>query len=367
MNFAKLDWSTEKTKLEFERDLFPRAAAIRQRTGANSENEQLPLASMKFEGRVIAQSFATESTDSSAIELSLKFVNDASDSDFLRKSLLRISMLKLEELDQPLHSHVRIRVGAPLHPGEMAGLGFEIQDGFFLSDVRVLHAGLRAELKLRLLEYVKSAPKVGRGYLIDAEALDPRALRALNNEYSDLAWGATNWARHSTINEDEVAVIDCLPTGGIGLEVGAGSGRVTAALASKFRRLVATDIVPETLIHLTDIGPNVEALCDDIVNTAVETAAFDVAMFFENGLGGISSYADRKKAVENITSTLKPGGLLILAVRELIDISVDQLMIAAQTDRVMGIYHTFGAEEMESYQCGDLRLERVLHGSKRPA
>src|SRR5262249_1688214 len=153
-------------------------------------------------------------------------------------------------------------------------------------------------LKQEIREYIKIAPKLGRGYLIDVSKADPVALSQLLDEYSSVAWGEVNWARHSEIAEDEAAVINEFVRGAKALEIGVGSGRVTRALAGKVETLVASDVIPGFEKHFANFTGNIQLVTDDIVNTRIEDQ-FDVVMFWENGLGAILAENDRRQALAN--------------------------------------------------------------------
>lgn len=371
MGFSEIDWSVEKTHLKFDEHHDARIPLIRRRWASAPEAiravESSTLTSMHYSGETLARSFATPSPNGQLINLTLEYSPGVENVDFLRKSLIRVSLLRLEENISTHPTLIRLTNAFPSEADELNELGFTHEADSFFAKIDAREAMLRVSLKERLREYIKSAPKVGRGFLLDAEQLDHASVAALNKEYGDVAWGTTNWARHSTLSTDERKMIAKLPAGGAALEIGAGSGRVTEALVEKFNSITATDIVAETLAHVKRLGPNVESQMDDILDTKLKHDSYNVVMFWENGLGSLNGLASRRKALENMASLTRPGGLVVVAVRQLLPISVDHLMVAAQTDLVMGIYHTFSDEEMQSYAVNNLELLNVILGDDRPA
>jgi SAM-dependent methyltransferase len=294
--------------------------------------------------------------------------------DFADDAFLATSMAKLTIL-QANHSvrgrAIPLVVSETLTPVWMKAFlaaGFKSTEYGLRFEPNPETAATLFEMKSYLMSYLRAAPVVGRGSLIDATRLGEEAVSALNQDYQEVAWGATHWARHATISADELRVIDKHCTGEHGLEIGAGFGRVSEVLTARFRELTVTDILPTALEGLRSLlGSRVHVVEDDLLSSALPRASYDVVMFWENGLGAMLTPDSRKLAVKKMCERLKHGGKLIVGVRNLLPIPVDQVMVAAQTNHVMGIYHTFTKAEVLELADPSLELIDFTEGDERPA
>jgi SAM-dependent methyltransferase len=384
-----VDWSTEKTKLSFLETSVDRRRRILKRAIDKSSNQigSEPRSSASDNGFAQIQMLYNnepigciilENLAAAKWRLNLEVERDHSNSSFVLNSLIRVALLAAHRKTPSSQVTVEFdprEISDNLNLSIVENLeafGFKSEFGKLVHQVNSSSSSELQELKRFLHDYVKAAPFEGRGFLIDATKLPAAAMAALNNEYHEVAWGVTNWARHGSICRDELEIIERYTSGGRGLEVGAGSGRVTAHLFSRFDKLTATDIIPSALEQIaslvtSDVQCEVEIQVDDILESRLESAAYDVVMFWENGLGAFLNPAERLKAVSSMVRVLKPGGRMILGVRNLISRPVDQLMVAAQTDLVMGIYHTFTLEEVEGMMPGSMILRASHVGDPRPA
>ncbi len=370
----KMDWLNERSHLKFievQNRVAPELANSWKSTGFNSSEFSAlnPCLRLEYKGQPLAESYIQPSLPGTA-NLGFRFAPNCAESEFIQISLFRVSLLYIErELDR--------NVRRVFYNAESGNLPLKAKDlGFTdIHSPKLLQRDIsgfepKSELKKFLLSYSQAAPQIGRGFLIDAERLDQRAVAALNNEYSEVAWGVTNWARHSSLSCDEQTVIARYARGSAGLEVGAGSGRVTQHLKSNFDLLTATDTNAEALEHFShffDNRKNIRLAVDDITNSSLDEESFDVVMFWENGLGALTTDHLRRKAVASMVARLKKGGRLILGLRNILPVPIDHLMIAAQTSLVMGIYHTFSVEEALSFQSFELKLIDQIEGDPRPA
>ena len=353
---SSVNWAVEKMNLRF--DEFP------------TENTQGLFLSY---GKSVIGSAQLKRNDDSEWTLSLSVDEAYLKDEFIKNSLVRVSLLMAQLRNSNGEKQISFD---PAHRGtfvaNLVAMGFRPRGTHLIYDFQTISNETLSILKRYLREYIKAAPKVGRGFLVDVTNLSSEALALLNEEYHEVAWGITNWARQSSIGADELEIISDYAKGTSGVEIGAGSGRVTSHLYDRFSQLTATDIVASALGHIEknkspDSGSKTSLLVDDILNTKLAPNNFDVVMFWENGLGAFLSKEERRKAVENMSQILKPGGRLILGVRNLLPIPVDQLMVAAQTDLVMGIYHTFTREEVEGLMPNYMKLVVAREGLERPA
>lgn len=240
----------------------------------------------------------------------------------------------------------------------------------FIKTIDQVKANKLKAVKDNLLAEAKTAPKVGRGFVIDTAKMDQQALVLLNQEYNQIAWGHTQWARHEEIAADEMSILEKYVDQKEVLEIGAGAGRITRYLAQRARFTTATDYLPEIVQSLNGIlgdMPNLISRIDDITESQLSDASFDLVLFLENGLGSILCEKKRAKAIEEMIRVLRPGGLLILGLRSLVDHAGDHLMIATQNPHIMGVYHTFLYEEMDQLLAERVKKLEFIVGGERPA
>lgn len=227
-------------------------------------------------------------------------------------------------------------------------------------------------LKQQLRRVMCPAAQVGRGYLVDACRFDAIAVADLMDEYNTVAWGRTHWARNASLEADEARVMRQFvhDAGEHALEVGAGAGRVTSHLLRHFGHVTATDrceAIVSNLRLLLQESPNLNLVVDDITCSALPDASFDSVSFWENGLGSLLSFQQRQQAMLEMTRLLKPGGVLVLALRQLPQSPVDHLMPASQNADYMGIYHTFTPDEVLALSPPQLHHVAMVQGNERPA
>jgi SAM-dependent methyltransferase len=102
--------------------------------------------------------------------------------------------------------------------------------------------------------------------------------------------------------------------GGRVLELGAGSGQVTAALAPAARELVAVDVSPELLrlarLRLAD-WPNVHLLLADMRELDF-SEPFDLIVAANDPLSHLVETDDRDRALRVVARHLAPGGRFVL-------------------------------------------------------
>jgi hypothetical protein len=224
----------------------------------------------------------------------------------------------------------------------------------------------KEKLKAELRKFANEKAPVGRGYVVDLNKWTDQEYQLLLEEYLSVAWGELKWAKNTLVADDEVMIINKYIKGDV-LEIGAGSGRVTKYLIHKAQNLTATDIISNFATHFSNdlIKPN--CIVDNILRTQLPEKSFDIVSFWENGLGMLKTFQERKNAVHNMCRLVRDNGFLIIAVRQLIDQSADQLMIAAQTDLVMGVAHTFGKEEITACLPNSFEISELIKGDSRPA
>ena len=359
-----IDWSVEKTKIRFEVFAFEVHILYGDRDVGSIRLAEIELSKRR------------------GFQVTISADLDAANDIFMRLSMIQIAMLFAKSKAAREESFVCFDLSTAEDERQIPNLckqdllrfGFFGDGPVFIYDFDSQVAQELTKLKTHLLNSVKSLPRVGRGYLLNAEEYAPKILQALSAEYQNVAWGITDWARQTSVENDELGIITQYAFGNRGLEVGAGSGRVTRHLLSRFKELTISDIIPTALARasqLPDASDLTQAsllpIIDDITVTRLSSDCFDVVMFWENGLGALLQPALRKKAVNNMIRLLKPGGRLILAVRTLTESPIDQLMIAAQTDLVMGIYHTFTAQEVSDLMPAGVRTVAIENGQPRVA
>jgi len=93
------------------------------------------------------------------------------------------------------------------------------------------------------------------------------------------------------------------------LEVGPGSGVYLPALSAAFESVTASDVEPAHLERLGPLFPEVDLIRDDITNSALDRASYDLVLCSEV----IEHIPDSRSALSSIWGLLKPGGTLILS------------------------------------------------------
>ncbi|MEQ9481859.1 class I SAM-dependent methyltransferase [Coleofasciculus sp. F4-SAH-05] len=96
------------------------------------------------------------------------------------------------------------------------------------------------------------------------------------------------------------------------LEVGPGSGIYLPILAERFEEVIASDVEEVYLKHaslLQNIHPNLNLVTDDITNSKLPEASFDLILCTEV----IEHIADSVSAIAGMHRLLKPGGILVLS------------------------------------------------------
>ena len=115
--------------------------------------------------------------------------------------------------------------------------------------------------------------------------------------------------RRDNIN-DEIAA--CGPRVGRALEVGPGAGGYLPVLAAIADEVVAADIEHAYLVQAqkhAESLPNLSCACDDITQTKLPAASFDLILCTEV----IEHIADSEAALRGLHRLLRPGGRLILS------------------------------------------------------
>lgn len=96
------------------------------------------------------------------------------------------------------------------------------------------------------------------------------------------------------------------------LEIGPGSGVYLPLLAQKCETVHAADIAEEFLYRareLSNIYPNISAVRDDITNSNIPDASYDIIVCTEV----IEHIPDSQAALRHMRRILRPGGVLILS------------------------------------------------------
>ena len=98
----------------------------------------------------------------------------------------------------------------------------------------------------------------------------------------------------------------------LALEVGPGSGIYLPILAERFEKVIASDVEEAYIKYascLQDKYPNLSLVIDDITNSRLSEASFDLIVCTEV----LEHIADSVSAIREMYRLLKPGGLLILS------------------------------------------------------
>lgn len=192
---------------------------------------------------------------------------------------------------------------------------------------------------------------------------------SVQSEYNDIAWGFTNWARNSVVQEDELLFIQKNISGGYNLEIGVGSGRLTEHILLYSKFLLGTDreigIINSLREKLKDT--KLELMVDDFIETKLEKGRFDNVLFLENGLGSMLDVNLRKKVFINAHKVLKNNGYFLLGVRSLGSKSLNQVMPTTQDATIYGVYRTFSKAEIEKLIKNYFDIIEVINGNNRPA
>ena len=134
------------------------------------------------------------------------------------------------------------------------------------------------------------------------------------------------------------------------LEVGCGSGRVTAALASADARVLGIDLSPELLAiarQRLSGRPNVWLLLADIRNLAL-LQSFDAIVAPDDPFSHLVTDEDRDQALATIRSLLTPGGRLTL---DALWFKPDEERRGAQPDGRKDQHQVQGLTVKEQWRC----------------
>lgn len=115
----------------------------------------------------------------------------------------------------------------------------------------------------------------------------------------------------SGLRPHERAVVDEFfdRDGGRVLDLGCGSGRVTAPLAEHGFDVVGVD-VSEALVEVArELHPDVEFRVDDATALSALDESFDYVVFADRGLDDVRPAAARMRAILEAWRVLKPGGV----------------------------------------------------------
>lgn len=97
--------------------------------------------------------------------------------------------------------------------------------------------------------------------------------------------------------------------GGRVLDLGCGSGRVTAPLAERGFDVVGID-VSETMVEVArELHPGVEFRVDDATDLSFPDASFDYVLFAGRGIDDVRPAASRMRAILEAWRVLRPGGV----------------------------------------------------------
>lgn len=271
---------------------------------------------------------------------------------------------------------------AEVEPDILRRFGFQkVQKGNsmdFRLALNPTHLEKLKKLKTWLNEARSTSKVVGRGFLVNGSELDPVATQLLMDEYNDLAWGSTSWAKNAALHEDEKKIIKEYSDSRFSVvEVGAGSGRVTTCLAASNGHVTATDYVGQIVATLEKTLKsqninNVTCVLDDILKSSLEHGKYDRVFLLENGLGAFPSEAARNRVLSSMARLIHPKGLLVLGLRTFDeqgwDSDSDHVMPASQDETTFfGIYHVFAKKAFGRCLPTNLKLTQIKDGDSRQA
>ena len=323
-----------------------------------------PILRILYDGIAISEAVAVPQSHGIA-QIDFAFSSTLVPKDFILKSLLKNSVQELSST----YNQLSVRTNDPDVIEVLHALDFTEDSGTFVHKTNLDNAKLLADTKSQLMKMTLTSPLVGRGYVADTSSLDSLGLTLVSQEYNQIAWGLTGWARHAQIALDEKQVINDYVVGRT-LEIGAGSGRVTTTLLSKATHVVASDYLPEVVANLKrslEGVSQVDVIVEDILGPQLPDESFDCVTFWENGLGGILQREKRELAVRNMCSKLAVGGTLIIGVRTLPEAPCDHLMVATQNKKIIGVYHCFSKTELLSMLPSYMHVVELRQGDERPA
>lgn len=343
-------------------------------TDGSAAAEWMPALALHYDGAPVGYGWHRAITPT-RVAVRYTLAPHAAASDLLHRSLLHALVQHIVQTDpsaQQLSMELRESAALPKCVQGLTRFGFvrnptsDHYDFVIPPSMRIDLQPLKAALRQRMTP----ENQVGRGFSVDVRDFDPLAIAALRDEYHRLAWGFTQWARHAEIASDEAQVLQQFVVGSHALEVGAGSGRMTAHMRGLVGHLTATDYcadivqsVRNALPHDTDIT----IVTDDITHSHLASATYDLVAFWENGLGALLTLDARQRAIQEMVRLLMPGGRLILALRTLSRSPIDHVMPVAQDPRYMGIYHTFTADEVHALMPTSMHCVAHIVGDDRPA
>ncbi len=185
---------------------------------------------------------------SNNISLGIKIKKNLGIDEFLMPTILKTAILEIEQqFESNYLSIFPVKNQSMMFQNLLELLDFEkVKEGSeYIRPVKWQDGQSVGKLKNKLKQITQTALLEGRGYVIDASNFDHKELSNLSDEYNQVAWGLTNWAKHDDLADDEIRIVEKFIKGKVGLEVGAGSGRVTRHISRYLEKLYPIDYLEE--------------------------------------------------------------------------------------------------------------------------
>ncbi len=291
--------------------------------------------------------------------------SDYQNESFILASIIKILILESEQTGRFQKLTVLSKNNRLV--GELKKHNFTFDGCAYYKILDPIKGKLISDTKKIILEKIKISEKYGRGFVLHTSDINPLGLQHLSQEYNEIAWGLTSWAKNSEIDDDEKNIINIYATHKNVIEIGAGSGRLSELIINLSASTTLTDYTKESYLVLKEKFVHTSVLQDDMVHTKLTPNSYDAVLFLENGLGNLLSRENRRTAVENMCKLITKNGVLILGLRTLKQSPCEHVMIASQNEHIIGIYHTFSHDEILSMLPPGYKISKQIEGNPRPA
>ncbi|MCP3730366.1 class I SAM-dependent methyltransferase [Sphingomonas sp. MG17] len=164
-------------------------------------------------------------------------------------------------------------------------------------------------------------------------------------------------AAYDAVSADRLfaAVIDLLPTSGLALDVGAGSGRDARWLKHRGLDVVAVEPAGGLRDHGAALGLDIRWVDDRLpALDQVHRLALSYDLITLSAVWQHVAPADRGRAFRKLVTLLRPGGLLVMTLRSG-PAPADRAMYPTSSGEVEGLARAYGLEVLKVVASDDLR------------
>jgi SAM-dependent methyltransferase len=152
-----------------------------------------------------------------------------------------------------------------------------------------------------------------------SQMIDPRQSLPSNAGYAENADFLV--ARYESITFEDIygPLTAFVPNGGQAIDIGAGTGRDAAALAARGFSVVAVEPTAEMRVHGQRLHPDPAITwCDDLLPdlSRVRALGIEADFILMTAVWMHLTEEERKRALPNLLSFLRPGGRLLMSIRK---------------------------------------------------